>query len=261
MDDAREKMSPGRIPGCNPGTLADSLSEQFFLHFFNSCRVYSVQEFDRSGKAEIDVHKPVLGPPGRCRLKNIATGSTIMRLLYTGLVFLVLTNAALGQQIEYVPGLRGPDGRPQYGLTVPGPYGPTTFVDPYRCQEVPKGCRHVIEHELAHARDLMRYGTTSEESANRQADWQLRFGGGGWGYGPPGGGGGGGGGHGYWSPSPGGGWGYGPRGEWGGGWGGDGYWSPLPGGGWGNGPPGVWGGGWGAGGYWPPPPGGGWGGW
>jgi hypothetical protein len=169
-----------------------------------------------------------------------------MRLIYTGLVFLILTNGALAQQIEYVPGLRGPDGRPQYGLTVPGPYGPLTFVDPYRCQEVPKGCRHVIEHELAHARDLMRYGTTSEESANRQADWKLGFGGGGWGYGSPGGGG-------YRQPLAGGGWGYGPPGEWGGG----GYWPRPSGGGWGYGPPGGWGGG----GYWPPPHGGGWSRW
>jgi hypothetical protein len=174
-----------------------------------------------------------------------------MWLVYTGLVFLVLTNAALGQQIEYVPGLRGPDGRPQYGLTVPGPYGPIPFVDPYRCQEVPKGCRHVIEHELAHARDLMRYGITSEESANRQADWELGFAGGGWGYGAPSGAGGGG----YRPSLPGGGWGYGPPG----GWDGGGNWPSLPGGGWGYGPPGGWGGGWGGGGYWPPPPGGGWG--
>jgi hypothetical protein len=170
-----------------------------------------------------------------------------MWLVYIGLVFLALTKAALAQQIEYVPGLRGPDGRPQYGLTVPGPYGPTTVVDPYRCQEVPKGCRHVIEHELAHARDLMRYGTTSEESANRQADWELGFAGGAWGYGPPGGWGGGGG------PPSEAGWGYGPPG----GWGGGGYWPPPPGGGWAYGPPGGWSGG----GYWPPPPGGGWGRW
>jgi hypothetical protein len=154
-----------------------------------------------------------------------------MRLVHTGFVFLALTNAALAQQIEYVPGLRGPDGRPRYGLTVPGPYGPRTFVDPYRCQEVPKGCWHVIEHELGHARDLMRYGTTSEESANRQADRVLGVGGGGWGYGPHG---------------------------WGGGWDGGGYWPPPPGGGWSAGgwppPPG---GGWSTGG-WPPPPGGAW---
>jgi hypothetical protein len=208
------------------------------------------------------------------RLGNIATGSEIMRCVCTGLVFLALTNEALAQQIEYVPGLRGPDGRPQYGLTVPGPYGPTTFVDPYRCQEVPKGCRHVIEHELGHARDLMRYGTTSEESANRQADWELGFGRGGWGYGPRGGWAGGG----YWPPSPGGGWGAGwdrggywppsPGGGWGAGWGGGGYWPPSPGGGWGAGwggsgywplsPGGGWAVGWGGGDYWPPPPGGGW---
>jgi hypothetical protein len=172
-----------------------------------------------------------------------------MWLVYTGLVFLALTSGALAQQIEYVPGLRGPDGRPQYGLTVPGPYGPLTFVDPYRCQEVPKGCRHVIEHELAHARDLMRYGTTSEQSANRQADLKLGFGGGGWGYGQPGGWGAGG----YRPPLAGGGWGYGPPGEWGGG----GYWPRPSGGGWGYGPPSGWGGG----GYWPPPPGGGWSRW
>jgi hypothetical protein len=174
-----------------------------------------------------------------------------MRSVYTGLVFLALTNGALAQHIEYVPGLRGPDGRPRYGLTVPGPYGPRTFVDPYRCQEVPKGCWHVIEHELGHARDLMRYGTTSEESANRQADWVLGFGGGGWGYGPRGGWDGGG----YWPPQPGGGW--------SGGWGRGGYWPPPPGGGWDGGgywpppPGGGWGGGWDGGGYWPPPPGGG----
>jgi hypothetical protein len=177
-----------------------------------------------------------------------------MRSLYTGLVFLALANGALAQHIEYVPGLRGPDGRPRYGLTVPGPYGPRTFVDPYRCQEVPKGCWHVIEHELGHARDLMRYGTTSEQSANRQADWVLGFGGGGWGYGPRGGSDGGG----YWPPQPGG---------WSGGWGRGGYWPPPPGGGWGGGwdrggywpppPGGGWGGGWDGGGYWPPPPGGG----
>jgi hypothetical protein len=179
-----------------------------------------------------------------------------MWLVYTGLVFLVLTDGALAQQIEYVPGLRGPDGRPQYGLTVPGPYGPITFVDPYLCQEVPKGCRHVIEHELAHARDLMRYGITSEESANRQADWALGFAGGGRGNGPSGGWGGGG----YWPPPPGGGWG---GGDWpppaGGGWGGGG-WPPPAAGAWsGGGWPPPAGGGWGGGGYWPPPPGGGWG--
>jgi hypothetical protein len=176
-----------------------------------------------------------------------------MRLVYTGLAFLVLTNGALAQQIEFLPGLRGPDGRPQYGLTVPGPYGPLTFVDPYRCQEVPKGCRHVIEHELAHARDLMRYGTTSEESANRQADWKLGFGGGGGGgYRPLAGGG-----VGYGAPLAGGGWGYGPPGGWGGG-----GWLPPAGGGWGGGgwPPPA-GGGWGGGGYWPPPAGGGWSRW
>jgi hypothetical protein len=190
-----------------------------------------------------------------------------MWLVYTGLVFLVLTNSALGQQIEYVPGLRGPDGRSQYGLTVPGPYGPTMFVDPYRCQEVPKGCRHVIEHELAHARDLMRYGTTSEESANRQADRELGFGGGGWGYGPLAGWGGGD----YWLAPPAGGWGYGRPGGWGessygppppgGGWGRTG-WPPPPGDGWGRtGWPPPPGGGWGEGGYGPPSPGGGWGRW
>jgi hypothetical protein len=168
-----------------------------------------------------------------------------MRSVYTGLAFLALTNGALAQHIEYVPGLRGPDGRPRYGLTVPGPYGPRTFVDPYRCQEVPKGCWHVIEHELGHARDLMRYGTSSEESANRQADWVLGFGGGGWGYGPRGGWDGGG----YWPPQPGGGWGRGWPPPPGGGWDAGGYWPPPPAGG--------WGGGWDAGGYWPPVPGGG----
>jgi hypothetical protein len=177
-----------------------------------------------------------------------------MWLIYTGLVSLVLTSGALAQQIEYIPGLRGPDGRPQYGLTVTGPYGPITFVDPYRCQEVPKGCQHVIEHELAHARDLMRYGTTSEGSANRQADWALGFGGGGWGYGPPGGRGGGG----DWPPPLAGGWGYGPRA----GRGGGGYWPPPPAAGWGGdgyGPPPP-AAGWGGDGFWPPPPAAGWGG-
>jgi len=155
-----------------------------------------------------------------------------MRSVYAVLA-LALTSGALAQQIEYVPGLRGPDGRPRYGLTVPGPFGPRTFVDPYRCQEVPKGCWHVIEHELGHARDLMRYGATSEASANRQADWVLGFGAGGGGYWPPlpqGGWAAGG----YWPPPP------------QGGWGASGYWPPPPQAGWG------------AGGYWPPPPQRGW---
>jgi len=121
-----------------------------------------------------------------------------MRLACVGLVFLALANGALAQQIEYIPDLRSPDGRPQVGLTIPGPYGPRTFVDPYRCQMVPRGCQFVELHELAHARDLMLYGVTSEESANWQAYEALGFLGGGGGDGsragwgeppsPPGGG-------------------------------------------------------------------------